>query len=356
MKKKLLIVFGGVSSEYEISLLSASSVIQNVPKDKYEIVLLGVTRDGKCYLYTGDCGKIENNEWVGAAANLFPATISADRSVHGVTVQKDGAAENIRIDVAFPVLHGKNGEDGTIQGLFQFAGIPCAGCDALSSALCMDKAAANAMADFAGIAQAKWLAVTKYEYDKDPAGFRSGSAGELGFPLFVKPANAGSSVGVSKVKSAEELEPALSAAFAHDRKLVLEEGIDGIELECAVLGNDEILAPMVGEVKPCNEFYDYEAKYLAGESELYIPARISPEKFKEALEMARRVYRTMGCAGLSRVDMFMRKSDGELLFNEINTIPGFTSISMYSKMFAAAGVAYSELVDRIIELALERSE
>jgi len=351
LKKKLLILFGGVSSEYEISLLSASSVIANVPREKYDLVTLGVTRDGRCLLYTGGREKIESGEWINDAANLRPATISSDRRVHGITAQVGGKTENIYIDVAFPVMHGKNGEDGTIQGLLEFAGIPCAGSGAMASAVCMDKAVANALADFAGVAQAKWLSVTRHEYGLDPAGFEQKCAAELGFPLFVKPANAGSSVGVSKVKRAEDLGAAIAAAFEHDRKLVLEEGIDGIELECAVLGNDEPLAPMVGEVKPCNEFYDYEAKYLLGESELYIPARIPAEAFAEAQGIARKIYKTMCCAGLARVDLFMRKSDGKLLFNEINTIPGFTSISMYSKMFAAAGVAYPDLVDRILELA-----
>lgn len=351
--KRVLILFGGVSSEHEVSLRSARSVIDCVDRAKWEVLTVGITKDGQWFLYEGASENIQNGTWF-EDPSVVPAVISPDRSVHGLTVCRENGAENIRVDVVFPVLHGKNGEDGTMQGLLELAGIPFVGCDALSSAMTMDKAISNTIADHIGMPQAKWLGITKSEYEKDAAAFRNKCVEYLGFPLFVKPANAGSSVGITKVNSAAELECAMTLAFAHDKKVVLEEGIDGSELECAVIGNDDPEAPMVGEVVPCNEFYDYEAKYIANESELHIPARVSPEIFDTVRREACRIYRALGCSGLSRADFFLRRSDNRVLFNEINTIPGFTSISMYSKMLVAAGIPYSEIVDRLLELALEK--
>ena len=252
------------------------------------------------------------------------------------------------------MLHGKNGEDGTIQGFLQVAGIPFVGCDMLSSACCMDKAMTNTLADAAGIPQAKWLGFTKYEYDKAPEEYNKKAEDYLGFPIFVKPANAGSSVGVTKAVDAASLKKAIGKAFNEDSKIVLEEGVDGMEVECAVLGNEEPIASICGEIVPCNDFYDYEAKYVNPSSELHIPARLPKEKIDEVRTAACNAYKSLGCSGLARVDFFVRHNDGKVMLNEPNTIPGFTSISMYPKMFAASGIPYSELIDRLLTLAMEK--
>lgn len=353
MKQKVLVLFGGSSSEHDVSLSSASSVIKNIPEEKYDIVKMGITKDGRCYIYNGSPDMLPEGKWLEDKENLEPAVISCDRSHHGIIRLSDGA-EIEKIDVVFPVLHGKNGEDGTMQGLLEISGIPYVGCNTVASAICMDKAATNAMADFYGIPQAKWTSFEKYAYSANKSALLASAAEKLGFPIFVKPANAGSSVGISKAKNLEELEAACEKAFEHDKKLVLEEGVIGMEVEVAVLGNDEPVASVVGEVVPCNEFYDYDAKYLANESELHIPARLPEDKLKAVQEAAVNAYRSLGCSGFTRVDFFVRESDGKIMLNEPNTIPGFTSISMYPKLFAASGIPYSELLDRLLTLALER--
>lgn len=353
MKKKVLVLFGGVSSEHDVSLSSACSVIKNIPTDKYDVVTMGITKNGECYVYSGSPDMLPESKWLEDKANLTPAVISTNRAHHGI-IRLENGAEIEKIDVVFPVLHGKNGEDGTMQGLLEIAGIPYVGCNTAASAICMDKAATNAMADFYGIPQAKWFAFDKYSYSCDKSALLANAAEKLGFPIFVKPANAGSSVGISKAKNLTELEAACEKAFEHDKKLVLEEGVIGAEVEVAVMGNDEPVASVVGEVVPCNEFYDYDAKYLANESELHIPARLSEEKLKAVQQAAINAYRALGCSGFTRVDFFVRESDGEIMLNEPNTIPGFTSISMYPKLFAASGVPYSELLDRLLTLAMER--
>ncbi len=352
MKKKVLVLFGGVSSEHDVSLKSASSVMKNIPTDKYDIVAMGITKDGKCYVFNGSPDLLPDGNWLNDASLLEPAVISCDRSHHGIIRLADGAKVEY-IDVVFPVLHGKNGEDGTMQGLLEISGIPYVGCNTAASAICMDKAFTNAMADFHGIPQAKWTAFDKYAYSGNKAALLASAAEKLGFPIFVKPANAGSSVGISKAKNLAELEAACEKAFEHDTKVVLEEGIVGVEVECAVMGNSEPVASVVGEVVPCNEFYDYDAKYLANESELHIPARLSDDMLKAVQEAAVRAYRALGCTGFTRVDFFVCKN-GSILLNEPNTIPGFTSISMYPKLFAASGVPYSELLDRLLQLATEK--
>lgn len=352
MKKKVLVLFGGVSSEHDVSLNSASSVMKNIPADKYDVVPMGITKDGRCYVFNGSYDLLPGGNWLNDESLLEPAVISCDRSHHGIIRLADCAKVEY-IDVVFPVLHGKNGEDGTMQGLLEISGIPYVGCNTAASAICMDKAFTNAMADFHGIPQAKWTAFDKHAYTGDKAALLASAADKLGFPIFVKPANAGSSVGISKAKDLAELEEACEKAFAHDTKVVLEEGIIGVEVECAVMGNSEPVASVVGEVVPCNEFYDYDAKYLANESELHIPARLSDDMLKAVQDAAVRAYRALGCSGFTRVDFFVC-ADGSILLNEPNTIPGFTSISMYPKLFAASGVPYSELLDKLLELATER--
>ncbi len=354
--KNALILFGGVSSEHDVSVVSAKSVIENIPTDKYNIIMLGITKDGRWFKYDGDVANLPEDKWLEDTENLTKAVISPDRNDHGLLVFEADGIKNLKIDVAFPVLHGKNGEDGTIQGFFQLAGIPFVGCDMLSSACCMDKVMTNTLADAAGIPQAKWLGLNSYEYGKSPEKYIDKAADYLGFPIFVKPANAGSSVGVSKATDKVSLAVSIEKAFKEDSKLVLEEGIDGAEVECAVMGNEEPVASICGEIVPCNDFYDFEAKYVNPASELHIPARISSEKIEEVRAAACNAYKALGCSGLARVDFFVRKSDGLVMLNEPNTIPGFTSISMYPKMFAASGVPYAELIDRLFTLALEKWE
>lgn len=352
--KNALILFGGVSSEHDVSVVSARSVIENTPRDKYNIILIGITKDGRWFKYDGDVAKLPDDKWLEDKKSLTKAVISPDREDHGIIVFNDDGIEKIHIDVVFPVLHGKNGEDGTIQGFLQVAGIPFVGCDMLSSACCMDKAMTNTLADAAGIPQAKWLGFTKYEYGKAPEEYNKKAEDYLGFPIFVKPANAGSSVGVTKAVDAASLKKAIGKAFNEDSKIVLEEGVDGMEIECAVLGNEEPIASICGEIVPCNDFYDYEAKYVNPSSELHIPARLPQEKIDEVRTAACNAYKSLGCSGLARVDFFVRHSDGKVMLNEPNTIPGFTSISMYPKMFAASGIPYSELIDRLLTLAMEK--
>lgn len=352
--KTVLIVFGGVSSEHDVSTVSASSVVKNIPADKYNVVLLGITKDGKWLKFDGSPELLPEDRWLENPGLLTKAVISPDREDHGILIFGKDAIEKLYVDVVFPVLHGKNGEDGTIQGFLQLSGIPFVGCDMLSSACCMDKVMTNTLCDAAGIAQAKWLGMDSYRYGSEKDAFIKKAAEYLGFPIFVKPANAGSSVGVSKAKNEEELVGAIEVAFKEDRKIVLEEAISGMEVECAVMGNNEPIASICGEIEPANDFYDYEAKYVNPASLLHIPARLDDAKMEEVRTAAKNAYMALGCSGLARVDFFVRYSDGKVLLNEPNTIPGFTSISMYPKMFAATGVPYGELIDRLLTYACER--
>lgn len=350
MKIKVLVLFGGVSNEHDVSLVSASSVIKNIPADKYDVLAMGITKQGACYLYGGDADYLPNSKWLEDKSKFSRAVISCDREHHGI-INLD-TMEIEKVDVVFPVLHGKNGEDGTIQGLLEISGIPFVGCKTAASAVCMDKAITNAMLDFLGVRQAKWTAFNKFNFRNNSQELLEYASDFLKFPIFVKPAKAGSSVGISKVKNLDELKTACNLAFSYDDKVVLEQNIDGKEIECAVMGNDEPIASIVGEIVPCNEFYDYDAKYLANESELHIPARLSQEKIDEIRTVAVETYKALGCTGLTRVDFFVTDI-GEVFLNELNTIPGFTPISMFPKMFAASGVDYTQLLDKLIRYALE---
>ncbi len=352
--KKVLVVFGGVTSEHDVSTVSAKFVIENIPQYKYQVSMLGITKKGEWFKYTGDTKNLPEDKWTEDKENLTKAFISPDAATHGLVVFTDEGVKTEYIDVVFPVMHGKNGEDGTIQGLLQMAGIPYVGCDCASSAVCMDKTLTNTVADCAGIPQAKWLGVTKYEYSLDEDKFLDKAEEYLGYPIFVKPANAGSSVGVTKVSSRDNFKEAMITAFNEDNKLVLEEGIVGKEVECAVMGNDEPIAGQVGELVPANEFYDFEAKYISDASELFIPARLSDEMLEKVKEAACNAYKALGCSGLARVDFFVRESDGKIMLNEPNTLPGFTSISMYPKLMNAAGYESGELLSKLIEYAEEK--
>lgn len=352
MMKKITvaILFGGASSEHDVSCISAMGIVSNIDKEKYNIVMLGITKGGEWYLFDDDIDMLPCDKWL-ESASLKKAYIAPDAAIGGI-VTADG--EIIKLDVVFPVLHGKNGEDGTVQGLLQLAQIPYVGCNATASGSCMDKAVTNAVADAFGIDQAKWCSFTQYEYSRDENRCLDMAINKLGFPIFVKPANAGSSVGISKAHNREELSSGIKTAFKEDKKVILEEFIDGFEVECAVLGNDEPVAAEVGQIIAAAEFYDFDAKYNNPESELHIPALISKEKRDEVRAAALGAYKALGCEGLSRCDFFVTKGEGRVLLNEINTIPGQTPISMYPKLFEAAGVSYTELIDRLISLALER--
>lgn len=351
---KTLILFGGVSSEHDVSCVSAQSVVEHIPRDKYDVLLLGITKAGTWLFYEGDTADLPKDRWV-ESGKCTPAALSPDRENGGVLVFRETGVERIPVDVAFPVLHGKNGEDGTVQGLLELAGIPCVGCGVLASAMCMDKAVTNLLADTVGIPQTKWLTVTATEYQKDEAAFCARAVETLSLPLFVKPANAGSSRGISKVNREEDLPEAIKTAFAHDRKLVLEAAVENpLEVECAVLGNEAPMVSVVGGIVPCKEFYDYEAKYIDEGSVLQIPAQIPPAAQEEIRATALRVFALLGCRGMARVDFFYQKDTGRVLFNEINTIPGFTSISMYAKLMEQSGVPYPKLLDRLFKLALEQ--
>lgn len=350
-KINVLIMFGGVSGEYEVSLLSASSVINNIPKDKYNVIMLGITKDGKWYLFENeDLELIQKDNWQDEAYTT-PAYLLPDRSVKGIVVKRESGDEIIPIDVVFPVLHGQNGEDGAMQGLFQLADIPFVGCDMTSSVVSMDKIFTNTVADNSNIRQAKWIYTTKGDYNQDE--FIADAEEKLGYPCFIKPAVAGSSVGITKASNREEFIKGMELAFSVCRRVLVEEGINGHEVECAVLGNDNPISSEVGQIVACNDFYDYEAKYITGTSALYIPAKIDEDTRLKIRELSIKVFKAMGCRGLSRIDFFVEKDSGEIYFNELNTLPGFTSISMYPKLFAHSGIAYPDLLDKLIQLGIE---
>ncbi len=352
MKKlSVCILFGGISPEHEVSLRSAESVLNNIDREKYNVFPVGITKEGDWILFGGtDYSMLPAGTWQSFDGNRR-ATLSP---VHGqglLSFENDCVVRE-RIDVVFPVLHGANGEDGAIQGLLQIAGIPYVGPHIAASAACMDKCMTKLMADQAGVRQADWVLVTRNTYGHGADTVCDTVEAKFEYPVFVKPAGTGSSVGVSKAKNREQLVQALETALAYDRKVLVEEFIDGQEVECAVLGNETPMASVCGEIDAGADFYDYEAKYISDSSRLYIPARISSEVEETVRNTAVKIYEALGCCGLSRVDFFVKK-DGEVVFNEINTIPGFTSISMYPKMFEASGISYPQLIDKLLELAME---
>lgn len=355
-KKRIAVIFGGKSSEHEVSRVSASYVISVIPREEYEVVTIGITKEGRWLLYSGNnLSAIADGSWEKDPDNVL-AFIAPAPSVSGIVVIRPQGTEIIPLDVIFPVLHGKNGEDGTIQGLFEMSGIPYVGCTVLASAACMDKAVTNILLEKFGIPQADYTWFYSYEYRQNPetvVGWIEKALPQ--YPVFVKPANAGSSVGVSKAHDRQELLKAIEIAVREDSKIVVEECIVGYEVECAVLGNHEPFASVPGQIAPAAEFYDYDAKYNNAASELFIPAKISPELADKVRQLAVKAYRLIGCSGLSRVDFFVTE-DGKVLLNEINTLPGFTSISMYPKLMAACGIDGPELMRKLINSAFERIE
>ena len=352
-KKKIAVIFGGKSSEHDISRISASYVISQISKEKYDIFTIGITKEGRWLLYSGDTDSIKDGSWENHPDNKL-AFIAPAPSVHGMVILSEGKCETVRLDVLFPVLHGKNGEDGTIQGLFEMSGIPYVGCGVLASADCMDKVTADIIFASLGIDQAKFTWCYAGDFKKSPEKVISQIENAIDYPIFVKPANAGSSVGISKAHDRNELQKAIETAAKEDSRILFEETIVGKEVECAVLGNDEPFASTVGEIAPASEFYDFDAKYNDANSLLFIPARIENEIIEKIRETAVKAYRAIGCAGLSRVDFFVT-ADNRIMLNEINTLPGFTSISMYPKLMEKSGINGSQLVEKLIELAFERT-
>lgn len=348
-KIKVAVLFGGQSTEHAVSLQSACAVLHAMKGTRFEAVPVGITREGRWFWYRGPLDAVGEGVW--EKEECAPVTLTPDASVHGLLVQGAGS---LYLDAAFPVLHGKNGEDGTVQGLLEMAGLPYVGCGVLGSAVCMDKIIANRVMDATGIPRCEWDCMERWQRP-ELAVIARRAAEKLGWPIFVKPANAGSSVGISKARDMAELEAAVDLALQHDSRVVFERFVQGQEVECAVRGNDEVSGTHPGEILASAEFYTYDDKYISGTSRVAIPAQLAPEKLDEVRDLAVRAYRALCCKGLARVDFFVEHGTQRVLLNEVNTLPGFTSISMYPKLMLAAGETYPGLLDSLITLALERA-
>ena len=355
-KMCVVLLFGGMSSEHEVSRVSVGNFVNNIDREKYEVLTVGITKEGR-WLYTeATAAQMADGSWEELAGNMA-CVISPDRADHGMILfTPEGHVEKVHVDVVIPVLHGLWGEDGTVQGLLELAGIPYVGCGVLASAVCMDKAVANALFEANGVPHTRWLAADRWEIESDLEGVCEGVEKKLGWPVFVKPANAGSSVGISKVSSRDELKKAIDLALENDRKVVFEAFVDGQEVECAVIGSDPAVATRPGEILAGAEFYTYDDKYKNGVSQTVIPAHLPEAKLDEVKTYAAMAYTALGCEGLARCDFFVEKDTGRVLINEINTLPGFTLISMYPKLMEHEGIPVPALIDRLIALALERTE
>jgi len=387
-KLRVGVLFGGRSGEHEVSLLSAASVVHAIDPSKYEVVPIGITKEGR-WLTAADAERLlagkppeparhlragDPEATPGAAvlargeavvvppepAHRAASSLTPFQTDAGVLARR-AADRAINVDVIFPVLHGTFGEDGTIQGLLELADIPYVGAGVLGSAAGMDKDVMKALFRAAGLPIVKHVTILRADWDQAPKRAEQAVNRKLRYPVFIKPANLGSSVGISKARSKKELGPAIYEAAKFDRKIVIEEGVGGAkhkarELECSVLGNDRPQASVPGEIVPSREFYDYAAKYLEEGSELIIPAKLKQAETKKVQELAVQAFRAVDCAGLARVDFLMDPKSRKLYVNEINTMPGFTSISMYPKLWAATGISYSDLIDRLIQLGIERHQ
>ncbi len=325
-KIRLAVIFGGNSTEYGVSLQSAYSVLKNLKTDRYDVLPIGITREGEWYRYTGRYENINDNSWFSDCENLNRIFFSPDRTSGGFIEVANGSLEKLETDLVFPVLHGKNGEDGTVQGMLELAGIPFVGCDTLSSALCMDKDRAH-----------KLVAVLS----------------DFSLPFFVKPVRAGSSFGISRITEFSELEGAVDEAFSHDSEVIVEENIDGFEVGCAVMGINALTVGRVDEIELSEGFFDFTEKYTLRSSRIHMPARIDEAKEKQIQETAKTIYRALGCSGFARVDMFLTPS-GSIVFNEVNTIPGFTSHSRYPNMMKGIGMSFPRMLDRLIGLYVKK--
>lgn len=338
-KLKVAVIFGGRSGEHEVSLVSATSVIKALNKEKYEIVEIGITHDGEWLMGENCLEKFKRKEFESLKTVMFSTKPHA-----------------LNFDIAFPVLHGTFGEDGTIQGLFDMLQIPYVGCGVLASSTAMDKLQCKAILESAGVPVVPYVGFNRKAWHKEKEEILADIEKNLGLPCFVKPANMGSSVGISKAKNHEELITAIDFAARFDSRILVEKAINARELECAVLGNQEPIAAPIGEIIVGGEFYDYNDKYVDGKSTTEIPANIDDETMKKLQEISIKSFKLLDGSGLSRVDSFLDRDTGEIYLNEINTMPGFTAISMYPKMMGAHGLSYEQLVDKLIELGLERFE
>lgn len=355
-KTDVYLLFGGRSGEHEVSVLSARNVLAAMDPNKYNVNCIGITREGRWLLLPQPQQALtEGLERAGG----HPVTLAGDPTACsllpiGQADERLPAMAGAGMPVFFPVLHGPFGEDGTVQGLLELAGVPYVGCGVLASAVGMDKAVARALFRQAGLPMTAGLVVLRRRWEAEPAAVRRQIEQTLGYPCFVKPCNLGSSVGISKVVGGGELDAAIDLACRYDRKVLVEQAVDAREIECSVLGNDDPIASLPGEIVPGADFYSYEAKYLDDTSELIIPADLGPELGRQVQEMAVRAFQAIDGSGMARVDFFLERGSDRLLINEVNTIPGFTRISMYPKLWEASGIGYSELIDRLIALALER--
>jgi D-alanine-D-alanine ligase len=349
-KKRLRvgILFGGRSGEHEVSLASAASVMRGLDPDKYEAVPIGITKEG---------------HWLvgGGAQKMLPEVLKGGQRVmmtadptDAALVRLDGSGGGQRLDVVFPVMHGTFGEDGTIQGLLDLAGLPFVGAGVLGSAIAMDKDVAKKLLQAAKIPVVPWLAVQRADWERNPAEIQKLIEKKFEYPVFVKPATLGSSVGMTKVHSPEELAAGLNLAAEFAMKILVERNMIAREIEVSVLGNSDPRASVPGEIVPHREFYDYAAKYLEEGTQLLIPAKLKPAEVKKIQQYAIDAFRALELSGMARVDFFLEKQGGKIFLNEVNTIPGFTSISMYPKMWEASGIPFRELIDKLIELALEQ--
>lgn len=347
-KKKIGVIFGGCSPEHDVSLESSYSVIKNMDKEKYDCILIGITKNGDWFKFDGDVEDIKNNTWE-EKGKCTKVVISTNMSDKGLIDLESNTL--IKLDAIFPVLHGRNGEDGTVQGLVELSGIPLIGCGILSSSLCMDKYLSHKLAESYGIKVAKSIVID----NKTESNEIHRKLEELTYPLFVKPMRAGSSFGITKVENEKDIEMAIQEAFKYDTEIIIEENVEGIEIGAAVLGNDELTVGEIDEIELSSGFFDYTEKYTLKTSKIYVPARISKEISDKAKETAKQLYKILKCKDFARVDMFLTPQ-GEIYFNEINTIPGFTSHSRYPSMMKAIGISFDELMTRLLNMALEEKQ
>lgn len=358
-KMRVGVIFGGRSGEHEVSLISANSIMKALNPDKYDVVPVGITRKGSWLVGVKPEAMLEDK--TNGSQNCIPfageskANLNCDPANKGlILVDKPQHQNRVELDILFPVVHGTYGEDGTLQGLLEQADMPYVGCGVLASAAGMDKTIAKKLFRDAGLAVAPFREILRSDWRAKPEAILNLIEKEFSYPCFIKPVNSGSSVGISKARNRDSLREALDLAARYDRKILIESFVNGREIEVSVLGNDHPIASLPGEIVPCNEFYDYKAKYIDDRSELKIPADLSPEIIEEIRSLALKAYRALDCAGMARVDFFLERTTNRVIINEINTIPGFTSISMYPKLWEATGISYSELCDRLIDLAIER--
>ncbi len=343
-KKTVAVLFGGQSSEYSVSLQSALSVLKNIDREKYEVIPIGITVSGDWYRFTGDLERIGEDAWWENVGELIPVAVSVSRSTRGF-LELDGPKwRRLPVDAVFPVLHGKNGEDGTVQGMLELAGITVIGCGTLSSAVGMDKERAHVLARAAGVAVPKSLSFNAGNKSKAMA-----RAGRIGYPMFVKPVRAGSSYGVTKVERPEDLQKAVDEALRYDDRGVMEQAIPGFEVGCAVMGRDKLIVGRVDEIELAGGFFDFKEKYETETAKIHMPARIDPATEKRIVNAAKTVYRALDCSGFARVDMFLTP-DGEIVFNEVNTIPGLTSHSRFPGMMRGIGMDFSDMLSELLEM------